>query len=55
MMPRMDGFNVCRDIRMRSDVPIIMLTALGTTDDMVKGFELGADDYITKPFSFKEV
>lgn len=55
MMPRMDGFNVCRDIRLRSDVPIIMLTALGSTDDMVKGFELGADDYITKPFSFKEV
>jgi DNA-binding response OmpR family regulator len=40
---------------MRSDVPIIMLTALGGTDDMVKGFEMGADDYIAKPFSFKEV
>jgi DNA-binding response OmpR family regulator len=40
---------------MRSDVPIIMLTALGGTDDMVKGFELGADDYVAKPFSFKEV
>ena len=55
MMPRVDGFSVCRDIRIRSDVPIIMLTALGSTDDMVRGFELGADDYITKPFSFKEV
>lgn len=55
MMPRVDGFGVCREIRMRSDVPIIMLTALGGTDDMVKGFELGADDYIAKPFAFKEV
>ncbi len=55
MMPRVDGFGVCREIRKRSDVPIIMLTALGGTDDMVKGFELGADDYIAKPFSFKEV
>jgi DNA-binding response OmpR family regulator len=55
MMPHMDGFDACRAIRMRSEVPIIMLTALGSTDDMVKGFELGADDYIAKPFSFKEV
>jgi DNA-binding response OmpR family regulator len=55
MMPRIDGFDVCRQIRMHSDVPIIMLTALGGTDDMVKGFELGADDYVAKPFSFKEV
>jgi DNA-binding response OmpR family regulator len=55
MMPRKDGFAVCREIRMRSDVPIIMLTALGSTEDMVRGFELGADDYIAKPFSFKEV
>ncbi|HSN73846.1 MAG TPA: response regulator transcription factor [Anaerolineae bacterium] len=55
MMPLMDGFDVCREIRTRSDVPIIMLTALGGTDDMVKGFEMGADDYIAKPFSFKEV
>jgi DNA-binding response OmpR family regulator len=55
MMPRIDGFDACREIRMRSDVPIIMLTALGGTDDMVKGFEMGADDYIAKPFSFKEV
>jgi DNA-binding response OmpR family regulator len=55
MMPRVDGFDVCREIRTRSDVPIIMLTALGDTDDMVRGFELGADDYIAKPFSFKEV
>ncbi len=55
MMPHLDGFDVCSEIRMRSDVPIIMLTALGSTDDMVRGFELGADDYIAKPFSFKEV
>jgi DNA-binding response OmpR family regulator len=55
MMPRMDGFSVCRYIRKRSDVPIMMLTALGNTDDLVQGFELGADDYIAKPFTFKEV
>jgi len=55
MMPRLDGFSVCRYIRRRSDVPIMMLTALGNTDDLVQGFELGADDYIAKPFTFKEV
>lgn len=55
MMPQVDGFGVCREIRTRSDVPIIMLTALDSTDDMVRGFELGADDYIAKPFSFREV
>lgn len=55
MMPLIDGFTVCEEIRKRSDVPIVMLTALGSTDDLVKGFELGADDYISKPFTFKEV
>lgn len=55
MMPRMDGLAACEQIRRRSDVPIIMLTALGSTDDIVKGFNLGADDYITKPFTFKEL
>ena len=55
MMPRVDRIGVCQQIRMRSDVPIIMLTALGGVDDMVRGFELGADDYIAKPFAFKEV
>lgn len=55
MMPRMNGFSVCREIRTRSDVPIIMLTALGSTDAVVTGLELGADDYISKPFSFREV
>ena len=55
MMPRMDGFRTCEEIRRRSDIPVIMLTALGSVDDVVHGFELGADDYITKPFAFKEV
>ena len=55
MMPRLDGFHTCQEIRRRSDVPIVMLTALGSVDDIVHGFELGADDYITKPFAFKEV
>ncbi len=55
MMPRTDGFAVCEYIRKRSDVPIIMLTALGNTDSLVQGFELGADDYIAKPFTFREV
>jgi DNA-binding response OmpR family regulator len=55
MMPRMDGFTACTQIRQRSDVPIIMLTALGGVDDIVKGFNLGADDYISKPFTFKEL
>ena len=55
MMPRMDGLMACEQIRRRSDVPIIMLTALGSADDVVKGFNAGADDYITKPFTFKEL
>ena len=55
MMPRLDGFGVCEQIRKQSDVPIIMLTALGGVDDIVRGFNLGADDYITKPFTFKEL
>lgn len=55
MMPKIDGFTVCEEIRRRSDVPIIILTALGDTEDLVRGFELGADDYIPKPFTFKEV
>jgi DNA-binding response OmpR family regulator len=55
MMPRVDGFAVCRHVRKRSDIPVVMLTALGSTDDLVQGFELGADDYITKPFTFREI
>ena len=54
MLPRMDGFDVCRAIRARSTVPIIMLTAKTEEIDKVLGLELGADDYITKPFSVRE-
>ena len=55
MMPVLDGWQVCREIRKNSNVPIIMLTAKGETFDKVLGLELGADDYITKPFDTKEV
>ncbi|MEZ4658363.1 MAG: response regulator transcription factor [Caldilineaceae bacterium] len=55
VMPEMTGFEVCTAVRQFSDVPIIMLTALSRPDDIVKGLEYGADNYITKPFSFKEV
>src|SRR5688500_2305773 len=54
MLPRMDGFDVCRAIRSRSTVPIIMLTAKTEETDKALGLELGADDYITKPFSVRE-
>ena len=54
MLPRGDGFDVCRQIRSRSTVPIIMLTAKTDEIDKVLGLELGADDYITKPFSVRE-
>jgi DNA-binding response OmpR family regulator len=54
MMPRMDGLEVCRKLRARSSVPIIMLTAKAEEIDKVVGLELGADDYITKPFSMRE-
>ena len=54
MRPRLDGFDVCRQIRARSAVPIIMLTAKTEEIDKVLGLELGADDYITKPFSVRE-
>ena len=55
MLPKMDGFLVCRAIREFSDVPIIMLTAKGGDDDKIGGLECGADDYITKPFNILEV
>lgn len=55
MMPKMDGWQVCREIRANSKTPIIMLTAKGETFDKVLGLELGADDYIVKPFDTKEV
>jgi DNA-binding response OmpR family regulator len=54
MLPKVDGFDVCRQIRARSTVPIIMLTAKAEEIDKVLGLELGADDYITKPFSMRE-
>lgn len=55
MLPKMDGWQVCREIRKTSSAPIIMLTAKGETFDKVLGLELGADDYVTKPFDAKEV
>ena len=55
MLPRMDGFEVCRKIREKSSVPIIMLTAREEEVDKVLGLELGADDYMTKPFSVREL
>ena len=55
MMPKMDGWQVCREIRKKSNVPIIMITAKVETFDKVLGLELGADDYIVKPFDTKEV
>ncbi len=55
MLPILDGWQVCREIRKISDTPIIMITAKGETFDKVLGLELGADDYITKPFDTKEV
>ena len=55
MMPRMDGFEVCRDIRRESNVPIIMVTARGEDFEKIMGLDIGADDYIVKPFSGGEV
>ena len=55
MLPGIDGYQVCREIRARSGVPIIMLSAKGEVFDKVLGLELGADDYIMKPFDSKEL
>ena len=55
MLPKLDGWQVCREIRKKSQVPIIMLTAKGETFDKILGLELGADDYVSKPFDTKEV
>ena len=55
MMPKLDGYGVCQQLRQTSDVPIIMLTALGDVADRITGLELGADDYVVKPFSPKEL
>ena len=55
MMPGLDGWQTCREIRKKSNVPIIMITAKGETFDKVLGLELGADDYVVKPFDAKEI
>ena len=55
MLPGMDGWQVCREVRKTSQVPIIMLTAKGESTDKISGLEMGADDYITKPFDPKEL
>lgn len=55
MMPELDGFSACREIRKTSDVPIIMLSARGEEYDKINGFEIGIDDYVVKPFSPKEL
>ena len=55
MLPEMDGFEVCKSIRKFSDIPIIMLTARGEVTDLVVGLEIGADDYLPKPFDPREL
>lgn len=55
MMPELDGFSAVREIRKKSDVPVIMLSARGEEYDKINGFECGADDYVVKPFSPKEL
>jgi DNA-binding response OmpR family regulator len=55
MMPELDGLEVCREIRKDNAVPVIMLTARGEESDIVSGLEVGADDYLTKPFSLREL
>lgn len=55
MLPKMDGFTVCEKIREFSNIPIIMVTARATEEDIIKGFEVGADDYVTKPYRIKEL
>lgn len=56
ILPKMGGFELCKEIRKNdADVPILMLTALGSTDDKLEGFDAGADDYLTKPFDFREL
>jgi DNA-binding response OmpR family regulator len=55
MLPGLDGLEVCRRLRVRSAVPVVMLTALGEEEDRIAGLQLGADDYVTKPFSPREL
>ena len=54
MMPKLDGYGVCQELRKDSDVPIVMLTALGDVADRITGLELGADDYVVKPFIYRQ-
>jgi len=55
MLPKLDGYRVCQKLRQQSGIPIIMLTALGDVADRLMGLEIGADDYVSKPFSLKEL
>ena len=55
MLPKLDGYGVCQELRQKSEIPIIMLTALGDVADRLMGLEMGADDYVSKPFSPKEL
>jgi len=56
VLPKKNGFEVCKEVRnINKDIPIIMLTALGTTDDKLEGFDSGADDYMVKPFDIREI
>lgn len=55
LLPDRDGFDVCIAIRQKSDVPIVMITSLNQSEDVIRGLQLGADNYITKPFNFKEL
>lgn len=56
ILPKLDGFELCKEIRkINEEIPILMLTALGSTDDKLEGFDAGADDYMVKPFDFREL
>ena len=55
ILPKLDGYGVCQELRQKSEIPIIMLTALGDVADRFTGLEMGADDYVSKPFSPKEL
>ena len=56
ILPKLDGFELCKEIRkLNAQIPILMLTALGSTDDKLDGFDAGADDYMVKPFDFREL
>lgn len=55
MMPGMDGFEICQNLRKTTDIPILFLTAKGREQDLVRGFEVGGDDYVRKPFSIREL